>query len=94
MNLQFCRDKCKKMHIGKDLDENICTKFEVDTWKDTLKKNMNGDEEVIDEYDGKRNMKMVSEKKYLGDKVTNNVENDKNIKYRTNKGTGNVIKII
>ena len=79
MNLQFCRDKCEKMHIGKDLDENICTKFEEYTWKDTLKKNMNEDEEVIDEYDGKRNIKIESEKKYVGDKVTNNVKNDKNI---------------
>ena len=63
MNLQFGRDKCEKMHIGKDHDENICIEFEMDTWKDTLKKNINGEEEVLDEYDGKRKMKMVSEKK-------------------------------
>ena len=82
------------MHIGKPHDENICTEFGVDTWMDTLKRNMNGDEEAIDEYDGKRKMNMVSEKKYLGDIVTNKLKNDKNIKDRTNKGTGNVNKII
>ena len=94
MNLQFGRDKCEKMHIGKDHDENICIEFEMDTWKDTLKKNINGEEEVLDEYDGKRKMSMVSEKKYLGDIVTNDLKNDKNIKDRINKRTGNVNKII
>ena len=64
MNLQFGRNKCKKMHIGKDHDENICIGFEVDTWKDTLKKNMNGEEKVLYEFDGKRKMNMVSDKKY------------------------------
>ena len=41
------------MHIGKDHDDNICTDFEVDSWKDKLARNSDGEDVFIDEYDGK-----------------------------------------
>ena len=36
MGLQFGRDKCVKMHIGKTLNKDICTDCKVDAWKDKL----------------------------------------------------------
>ena len=39
-------------------------------------------------------MKEVSEKKYVGDIISSDGKNKKNIKDRTNKATGNVNKIV
>ena len=39
MNLQFGREKCEKMHIGKNLNRDICSNLEVDAWKETLVQN-------------------------------------------------------
>ena len=38
-------------------------------------------------------MRLVSDKKYLGDIVTSDLKNSKNLQDRTNKGAGNVNKI-
>ena len=45
-------------------------------------------------YTGKKEMKEVVEKKYLGDIISFDGKNKKNIKDRINKATGNVNKII
>ena len=39
-------------------------------------------------------MKVVDEKTYLGQIISNNLRNDKNLKDKTNKAVGNVNKII
>ena len=94
MNLQFGQEKCEKMHIGKNHNDNICTYFEVDAWKDTLVNNSDGEDVFIDEYNGKEKIKVVTEKKYLGEIITCGLIKDKNIKEKTYKGVGNVNKII
>ena len=43
---------------------------------------------------GKVNMKIVQDKKYLGQIVSEDSKNDKNIKEKVNKSFGNVNKII
>ena len=42
----------------------------------------------------RKKMKVVRGKKYLGEIITCDLKNDKNIKDKTNKGVGNVNKII
>ena len=94
MNLQFGQDKCEKMHIGKKFNHDICPQLEVDAWKDYVVKNEKGEDEMKDEYAGKEDIKNVTEKKYLGDLISADNSNKKNIKDKTNKGVGNVNKII
>ena len=54
MGLQFGRDKCEKMHVGKkkrNLD--ICVDGKVDAWKDKIIKDNLGHDMLVDEYIGK-----------------------------------------
>ena len=93
MNLQFGKDKCEKIHIGKRHNKDICPTLEVDSWKEVLEGSV-GRRELNDVYDGKKAMKEVSEKKYLGDIISDDGKNQKNIKDRTNKSIGNINKIV
>ena len=91
MKLQFGSDKCEKVHIGKKRNQDICSPFLVDIWKNILReKNLDGRKILEDTYDEKKQMKEVTEKKYLGDIISNDEKNDKNIKDRTNKALGNI----
>ena len=36
MKLQFGCDKCSQMHIGKSINEDICTALKVDAWEEEL----------------------------------------------------------
>ena len=94
MNLQFGSEKCDQMHIGKHHNQDICHMLYVDSWKESITENGHGKKELKDIYIGKVEMKKVSEKKYLGDIISNDGKNKKNIKDRTNKATGNVNKIL
>ena len=49
---------------------------------------------ITDKYDGRKVMENVSEKKYLGDLISSDERNIKNIEERTNKSYGNVDKIV
>ena len=90
MGLQFGRDKCQSMHIGKrHRNSDICKDSKVDAWEDIVVK-----DELIDKYVGKEVMKRVEEKTYLGSIVQNNGKNDKNIQDKINKAVGSVNKII
>ena len=93
--LQFGVTKCKKIHVGKVREEHKCQDLSVDKWievavEDKEQANINIEdcftgEEVIDETDSE---------KYLGDIISNDGKNMKNIKARVNKGTGIVNKIL
>ena len=85
MGLQFGKEKCVKMHIGKTQNIDICTDCEVDSWKENI---------TEDVYIGKETMKNIDEKKYLGDIISNEMNNYSNIKEKTNKAVGIVNKII
>ena len=93
--LQFGIEKCKKMHVGKYCQEYKCQKLSIDSWKEV---------EVIDDetrmgtlediHTGTEIMKKIDNEKYLGDVLSNDGRNIKNIKTRVNKGIGIVNKII
>ena len=53
MGLQFKREKCVKMHIGKSQNLDICTDCEVDSWKEIVTKNEYGEEVLKDRFMGK-----------------------------------------
>ena len=93
MGLQFGRDKCVKMHVGKTRQNNICTDCKVDAWKDVLLKHEDGHEELKDTYLGEEVMKNVNNKKYLGSIISNDMGNKVNIVEKTNRGVGFVNKI-
>ena len=78
------------MHIGKVINEGICTSLSVDAWDEEL---VNGEKIKRDKYRGREVIKKVKEKKYLGDVISSNGTNRANIKQRTNKAHGNVNRI-
>ena len=63
MGLQFGRDKCVKMHVGKKHNTNICSNCKVDAWRDIVVTNEKGKEELRDQYVGEEEMKVVNEEK-------------------------------
>ena len=78
------------MHIGK-----TCEDLYVDSWKETEQKNYEtGKDEVKDICLGEEVMEEKDEEKYLGDIISKDGRNLKNIKARVNKGKGIVRKIL
>ena len=94
MNLRFGCDKCEKMHVGKKINEDICQKLTIDLWEEKLEKDEDGKEDLVNICKGKTVMKVVEEKKYLGDIIMKDGKNQQNIKARTNKAQGNLNKIV
>ena len=67
MGLQFGRDKCEKIHIGKKhRNSDICIDGNVDAWKDIIIKDDLGQYSIEDEHIGKEVMKNVEEKNIYG----------------------------
>ena len=93
MGLQFGKDKCIKMHIGKRHNQDICVECNVDAWTDVVIDHKDGTHELKDKYIGKEIMKTVHEKKYLGDIISDDMKNHKNIKEKTDRAVGIVKKI-
>ena len=83
MNLQFGSDKCVRMHIGK-----------VDAWREELVIKSDGRKKIEDKFVGREVMENVTEKKYLGDIISSDGRNIKNIKERSNKGNGTINNIV
>ena len=75
MGLQFGIDKCVKMHIGKNENLGICAECKVDVWKDDIVKHMGEHDQLQDKYVGEEVMKIVHEKKYLGDIFSDDMKN-------------------
>ena len=84
----MCEDACWKKH-----DLNICSNCKVDAWRDLVVINEEGKEELQDQYVGEECMKIVNEKKYLGDIFSDDMKNSQNIKEKTNRAVGIVNKI-
>ena len=75
--MQFGAGKCKKMHIGKKHEEFRCHAIFVDKWEETEEK-----ERIEDMCLGKVQMENSEEEKYLGDIITKDGRNLKNIQSR------------
>ena len=93
--LQFGADKCKKLHIGKQFESFKCQTLRVDNWKEmeivNEEKNV---QEITDFIEGEKDMESKESEKYLGDLISADGKNLRNIKSRVAKGTGIVSKII
>ena len=93
MNLQFGSEKCSKMHIGKHMNRDICPQLSVEAWENKIVQ-YQGTNILKDTYIGNIFMQTLSEKKYLGDIISDNGTNKANIRERTNRATGTVNKIL
>ena len=92
--LQFGGEKCKKLHVGKVKDDFRCQDLAVDKWAEVeIRCPETGEIEMEDILDGQHTMEEKEEEKYLGDIVSIDGKNIKNIKARIGKGNGIVKKI-
>ena len=93
--LQFGAEKCKKLHVGKLCEEFKCQELYIDNWKEVLIENTDdGKVGIEDCLVGEEVMEEKSEEKYLGDVISNDGRNLKNIKVRVAKGKGIVNNIM
>ena len=93
--LQFGTSKCKKLHIGKNYEEYKCHPIYVDSWERLEEKDKDtGETELKDVCVGEEQMEEKDDEKYLGDIVSKDGRNIKNIKARVNKGKGIVKRIM
>ena len=83
--LQFGSSKCKKIHIGKKCENYKCHQLYVDKW-DEVHDISKDDTKTQDVLLGKVLMEESNEEKYLGDLISKDGKNIKNIKSRVNKG--------
>ena len=85
----------KKMHIGTNRHEHQCGPLFIDGWKDVLNESQNTSQSSKkDLFQNQIIMEEKSEEKYLGDIISNNGKNFKNMKVRQNKGQGMVSEIM
>ena len=90
--LQFGEKKCHRMHIGRDTQ--YCPELYIDKWKvETLELDSDNNARV-DVFEGDHRIEESDEEKYLGDLLTSDGSNTRNIKVRKAKGFGIVDKII
>ena len=93
--LQFGVDKCKKLHVGHIKKPYKCQELSVDKWSEVeIRNDVTGDMETNDLFEGDHIMEEKSEEKYLGDIISTDGRNLKNIKARIAKGKGIVNKIM
>ena len=93
--LQFSVHKCKKLHVGQVQMKHKCQDLSVDRWTEVQVENdITRDIEMMDCYDGEEIMEEKTEEKYLGDLISSDGRNIKNIKARVAKGIGITNKIL
>ena len=92
--LQFGSQKCKKMHIGKTKEEYKCLPVFVDNWTEVIEECDGGKMKIKDVCDGEEIMEEKDDERYLGDVISKDGRNIKNIQARVNKGTGIVKNIL
>ena len=93
--LQYGVSKCFKMHVGRSCNKDICNDLFVDGWRvENVTEVETGKIEEKDEYDGLHAMEEVNSEKYLGDILSNDGKNTKNINARKNRGIGLVTQIM
>ena len=92
--LQFGTKKCQVMHIGKNIPKHKRSEFYVDQWimQETEERNTNTLESK-EFFNGEEDIQEAEHTKYLGQIISSNGTNTKNIENRANKGIGLVNKI-
>ena len=92
IKLQFWSEKCHKMHLGSK--KCYCPELKIEKWELKVVKDLDtGVLEIKDELNGEHTMETSEAEKYLGDIISNNGKNSKNIDARVAKGTGIVDNI-
>ena len=85
--LQFGAKKCKKLHVGHVHEEFKCQDLSVEKWTEVeVTNDVTGESEIKDIWDGEENIEETTEEKYLGDIISTDGKNIKNIKARIPKG--------
>ena len=80
----------QKIHVGKQCEDHKCQKLLVDNWAEVENESL----EIQDQFVGEDVMEESQAEKYLGDIISNDGRNMKNIKSRVNKGKGIVSRIM
>ena len=93
--LQFGAKKCKKLHIGKKCETFKCETLKIDNWEEVeIVNEETGVEEIADICNGNLIMEDTQEEKYLGDVISTDGKNIKNVKTRVLKGKGIISRIL
>ena len=93
--LIFGLDKCKKLHVGKKTVDFKCQDLFLDKWTEVEIKGEESEQtEYKDLYDGDDIIEEKEEDRYLGDIISVDGRNIKNIRARVNKGKGTVHRIM
>ena len=93
--LQFGHEKCHVMHIGKDIPDHKKVDLFVDKWKmQEVQSALTGAELSKETHEGDHVLNEASYEKYLGQVLSNDGSNVKNVINLSGKGTGMVNKII
>ena len=83
------------MHVGKFKEDFKCQSLKVDNWKEVeIKNDEFGIDDILDVCDGEEMMEDKQEEKYLGDVISTDGRNIKNVKARVAKGKGIVSRIL
>ena len=93
--LQFGASKCIKMHIGQDKSETLCKDLYVGEWKtEVVEDPEKGGYGMREYFSGNIKMETKKQQKYLGDLLSSDGTQTKNIQERRNKGYGVINQII
>ena len=81
--LRFGTKKCVKLHVGKTCNENLCKDLFMDGWKLEVKEDAEtGKCCQVETFVGKEKMGLKKEQLYLGDVISDDWKDDKNVQAR------------
>ena len=93
--LQFGAKKCKKLHVGAKFEKFKCETLKIDNWEEVeMVNDETGIEEIKDVLNGELTMEESQDEKYLGDVISTDGKNIKNVKARISKGKGIISRIM
>ena len=93
--LQCGVKKCKKLHIGKTKSKIKCQNLEIGDWKvKNVKSTASKEAFTKEEYHGETEISESEDEKYLGDIISKNAKNAKNISAQKCKSIGISRKIM
>ena len=82
--LQFGYEKCKAMVVGKNIESFHLPNLQVDTWRT----HHSNEGDLIESFEGKKNMQVCEELTYLGVEISSDGRNMKTILRKRNKNIG------
>ena len=94
-NFNLESKKCKKLHVGKTKSKIRCQNLKIGEWKVKNVRNTNTSENSHEEiFTGDTDITETDDERYLGDIISKNGKNAKNIAARIKKSIGTCRKII